>query len=147
MKLTFIHSISFKMESNNEETLINTDMECDSICTNESDDSCMQMVQFESIRSVHEDIEEAISLSWPKSNIKNGNDLLSSKPLSVLSKKSNQNELDISNPSNSIDNRRDRNDSLVDRYNTLQVSTLLEPSDMAPLFSGAEWAGKREKDD
>lgn len=91
----------------------------DSINTTESDDTCMQMICFESIRSPDDHIEEAIVLSWPKNF-------------------SNQNDNDDDDNNNNDYNKKDTE---VERYKTLHISTLLDPDDLAPLFSGAEWAG------
>ena len=70
----------------------------------ESDNSCLQYIEFESIRG-EANLEVGIKFSWPKK--KNGSD--------------------------------DNSEKLKE----YQLSTLLEPDEIAPLFAGAQWAGTR----
>lgn len=92
----------------------NEDNSDDDISSVDSNDSCFQMIQFQSIRN-REDLEEAIIVSWPMKTTET------------------EDENDTVTATAAICNR----------YKSLHLSTLLEPDDMAPLFSGAEWAGTR----
>jgi len=115
-----------KDNTNNE---IDSD-DCDSICTIESDDSCMQMIQFESIRSSDGHLEEAIVLSWPKDQ-----------NFHISSPADNKKGFHSKDDNDVAENKTGF--QAIERYNTLRISTLLEPDSLAPLFSGAEWAGTR----
>lgn len=97
-------------EQTKEKTNLNIDDDDDSICTEESDDSCLERIKFKSIRDGN-GLESAVTLVWPT-------------------------------PHNMKNDTSDERINITDPFD-LHLTTLLNPENIAPLFSGAEWAGTR----